>query len=198
MTDRRGSGWGLPEQHLMPDAVVAFVDGELSLTACDRAASHIARCHHCAAEISAQRQARAAVQSADSPPVPAGLLASLRAIPHEVELPASPDGLAVTEDGQLVSIQRPDRVGSAPFGASVPLGSSPRLGEGRAVLGRFGRRTAQGAGVVVSGLVLGALVLANSGGGGAPNEQSEDAPPVDDHHPALNVQRVPTWRTLSV
>ncbi|HET9143533.1 zf-HC2 domain-containing protein [Actinophytocola sp.] len=187
MTDRRGSGWGLPEQHLMPDAVVAFVDGELSLTACDRATSHIARCPYCAAEITAQRQARAAVQSADSPPVPAGLLASLRAIPQEVELPGSPDGLAVTEDGQLVAVQRPDRAGGVPFGTSVPLGSSPKLGEGRAVLGRFGRRTAQGAGVVVSGLVLGALALVNTGAG-TPSEQSEDAP--TDERPAINVQPV--------
>jgi len=39
----------------------------------------------------------------------------------------------------------------------------------------------------VSGLVLGALVLANSGGA-APAEQSEDAP--SDDRPAINVQPV--------
>src|SRR3954462_8966788 len=107
MTEARGSGWGLSEQHLMPDAVVAFGDGELSRTAVDRAASHVAKCPYCAAEISAQRQARAAVQAADTPPPPAGLLASLRAIPQKTELPTAPDGLAVTEDGQLVTVQRP-------------------------------------------------------------------------------------------
>jgi len=173
MTEAR-RGWGLSEQHLMPDAVVAFVDGELSPTACDRAASHIARCPYCAAEITAQRQARAAVQAADTPPAPAWLLASLRAIPQEIELPSSPDWLAVTEDGQLVAVQRPDRV--APLGSSQPLGSSPKLGEGRAVLGfRIGRRTASGAGVVVSGLVLGALALVNSGS--TPQaDQSDEAP----------------------
>ncbi|HEU5472123.1 MAG TPA: zf-HC2 domain-containing protein [Actinophytocola sp.] len=186
MTDRRG-GWGLSEQHLLPDAVVAFVDGELSLTAVERATSHIARCPGCAADIAAQRQASAAVQAADSPPVPAGLLATLRAIPQEVELPGSPDGLAVTEDGQLVMVQRPDRAGSVPFGSSTPLGSSPRLGEGRAVLGRFTRRTAQGAGVVVSGLVLGALALVNTAGGPV-SEQSEEQPA--DDRPASNVQPV--------
>jgi anti-sigma factor RsiW len=176
MTDQRGSGWGLSEQHLMPDAVVAFVDGELSPTAFDRAASHVAKCPYCAAEVAAQRQARAAVQAAHTPPPPAGLLATLRAIPQEVDLPGTPDELAVTEDGQLVAIQRPDRVNGTPLGSSRPLGSSPKLGEGRAVLGwRFGRRTAQGAGVVVSGLVLGALAFVNAGSTPA-SEQSEEPP----------------------
>ena len=146
MTDR---GWGLSEQHLMPDAVVAFVDGELTPTAWDRASSHVAKCPYCAAEVVAQRQARAAVQEANNLAAPSSLLASLRAIPQNVELPMMPDGLAVTDDGELVAVQRPDRV--AALGASQPLGSSPKLGEGRAVLGwRLGKRTAQGLGVVVS------------------------------------------------
>jgi len=162
VTDERG--WGLSEQHLLPDAVVAFVDGELSPTAYDRAAAHMARCRHCAADIVAQRQAASAVQSANAFSAPAGLLANLRAIPDRVEMPQAPDGLAMTEDGQLVAVQRPDRV--APLGGTAPLGSSPKLGEGRSVLGRRpGRRAAQGAGVVVSGLVLGALALVNPGGG---------------------------------
>jgi anti-sigma factor RsiW len=179
MTNQRG-GWSLPEQHLMPDAVVAFVDGELSPAACDRAAAHIARCPYCAAEIAAQRQARAAVQAADIPSVPAGLLASLRAIPQEAELPSSPDGLAVTEDGQLVAVQRPER---APLGSSQPLGSSPKLGEGRVVLGlRFGKRSAQGAGVVVSGLVLGALALVNTG-----QTANQASAPALGHRPSINM-----------
>ena len=47
-------GWALPESHLLPDVVVAFVDGELSHSARDRAASHITRCTACAAEVRAQ------------------------------------------------------------------------------------------------------------------------------------------------
>jgi anti-sigma factor RsiW len=167
----------------MPDAVVAFVDGELSPAACDRAAAHVARCPYCAAEVSAQRQARAAVRAADTPAVPAALLASLRAIPQEVELPGSQDGLAISQDGQLVVVQRPDRIGTGtgtPFGASAPLGSSVKLGDGRVVVGRrVGRRTVQGAGVVVSGLVLGALAMVHSGGGVTPDDRDE--PPVDGH-----------------
>jgi hypothetical protein len=259
--------WALPEQHLLPDAVVAFVDGELTPLAHERAATHAARCLCCAADIAAQHQARSAVRSADTPGAPAGLLAALRAIPQEVDLPTAPDGLAVTRDGQLVAIQRPSRPTparhtpglsrstpglprpatqlpetspvpaadaaathsgiaathsgtaathsgtaathsgtaathsgtaathsgtaathsgtaatslpmtshsatshSAPahsgssrpeaFAAGEPLGSSPRLGEGRSVLGRRA-----GAGVVVSGLFLGALALVNTSGG---------------------------------
>lgn len=178
MTDERG--WGLSEQHLLPDVVVAFVDGELSATAHDRAAAHMARCPHCLADIVAQRQAASAVQSADAPAVPAGLLAALRAIPQQVEMPATPDGLAMTDDGQLVVVQRPERM-PAPFGASAPLGSSAKLGEGGAVLGRRpGRRTAQGAGVVVSGLVLGALALVTTGS----DDQPEPTAP-QPRHPAV-------------
>lgn len=161
-------GWGFPESHLLPDAVVAFVDGELSLGAQDRAASHIARCPVCAAEVMSQRQACTAVRHAGAPSMSAGFLASLRSIPQNTELPTSPDNLAVTSDGQLVAIQRPDRVAglrdSGVLGGSAPLGSSAPLGTSHTFLGgsRFGgarRRAAQGAGVVVSGLVLSALAL---------------------------------------
>lgn len=166
-------GWHLPEQHLHPDALVAFVDGELSEGAAARAAQHIRTCLSCNAEACAQRQARGAVRSAEVPSASAGLLESLRAIPRDADLPGEPDGLAVTENGELVSVQRQRKDERA-----QPLGSSSPLGSGRAVLntgglnsgtlntgglnarGRFGRRGAQGAGFVVSGLVLGALALA--------------------------------------
>lgn len=179
MTDERG--WGLSEQHLLPDVVVAFVDGELSATAYDRVSSHMARCRGCAAEIAAQRQAASAVQSANAFSAPAGLLANLRAIPEQIEMPEMPDGLAMTKDGQLVAVQRPDRVPA--LGGTAPLGTSAKLGEGRAVLGgRPGRRAAQGAGVVVSGLVLGALALAATASGGA---EPSRAPASGEQRPAV-------------
>lgn len=177
MSDLRGRGL-LPESHLLPDVVVAFVDGELSLGARDRAASHIAGCPSCAAEVAAQRQARAAVKRADMPGMSAGFLASLRAIPEHTDLPMSPDNLAVTEDGQLVVVQRPERVAGlrhmpTALGASTPLGSGIPLGNGSAVLNSHRsssvrRRAAQGAGVVVSGIVLSALAIVgtSSAGGG--------------------------------
>ncbi|WP_309117113.1 zf-HC2 domain-containing protein [Saccharothrix sp.] len=170
MTDLRG--WGLPEQHLLPDAVVAFVDGELSASAHSRAAAHLARCPFCAAEAYSQQQARSAVRAAPTPSAPASLLARLGAIPQEVELPSAPDGLAVTEDGQLVAVQRPDRVA---FGSGPVLGSSRPFGTGS----RFGsRRARQGAGVVVSGLMLGALALVAPGSEEpAPSPAAGNPPP---------------------
>lgn len=116
----------------MPDAVVAFVDGELSATAHDRVVAHIARCSLCAAETVTQRQARAAVRAARTPAAPADLLAALRSIPISAELPEVPGDLALTEDGRLVTAQRPDRVTG--LGAGRVLGSSPRLGHGPAIL----------------------------------------------------------------
>ncbi|KFU79575.1 Putative zinc-finger [Amycolatopsis lurida] len=172
-------GWGLPESHLLPDAIVAFVDGELSLGAQDRASAHIARCQSCAAEVTAQRQAVAAVKQAGAPSMSAGFLASLCSIPQNTELPGTPDNLAMTADGQLVAIQRPDRVaglrdtgvlgGTAPLGSTAPLGQSPNvLGGGRFGLAR--RKYAQGAGVVVSGLVLSALALVATSGDGTEDQ----------------------------
>ncbi len=174
-------GWGLPESHLLPDAIVAFVDGELTLGAQDRASAHIARCPVCAAEVAAQRQAVTAVKQAGAPSMSAGFLASLCSIPQNTELPSSPDNLAMTPDGQLVAIQRPDRVaglrdtgvlgGTAPLGSSAPLGQSPNvLGGGRFGLAR--RKYAQGAGVVVSGLVLSALALVATSGDGTEDQPS--------------------------
>ncbi|MDA3626241.1 zf-HC2 domain-containing protein [Saccharopolyspora oryzae] len=168
-------GWGLPEQHLALDAIVAFVDGELSPNANDRAAAHLARCPACTADAAAQRQARAAVKAAGTPSISPKLLQALQAIPGHAELPSQPDGLALTEDGQLVAVSRPDRANR--FGTGAILGSTTPLGGGQQPLGssrpfagdsgepeparRMGRRTKQGAGVVFSGLVLGALALMN-------------------------------------
>jgi anti-sigma factor RsiW len=160
MTDLRG--WGLSEQHLLPDVVVAFVDGELASTAHSRATAHLARCPICAAEAAYQQQVRHAVRTAGMPSCASGLLDKLRAIPQEVDLPSAPDGLAMTEDGQLVTVLRPDRAAaSGAFGSGPRLGATPPLGAGSNVLGRMvtGRRARHGAGVVVSGLMISALVF---------------------------------------
>jgi hypothetical protein len=195
MTELRG--WSLPslpEQHLLPDAVVAFVDGELSATAHDRAAAHLARCPFCAAEAATQRHARSAMKAAPAPCAPAGLLASLMSIPQDVELPSGPDNLAVTEDGQLVTVLRPGKASEKlrPFGSGPAFGSSQPLGSSPTVLGnRMSRRTKQGAGVVVSGLVLGALAIVTMHGD-TPADNSTVIVPVDAH-PVLQVQ--PTTST---
>ncbi|WP_190818493.1 zf-HC2 domain-containing protein [Saccharopolyspora pogona] len=167
-------GWGLPEQHLALDAIVALVDGELSPSAQDRAVAHLAHCPACTADAAAQRQARAAVQAAQTPSISPKLLQALQAIPAHADLPSQPDGLALTADGQLVAVARPDR--AKRFGDGATLGSSRPLGGTQQPFGsvspfardvdaapsrRVGRRTRQGAGVVFSGLVLGALAFMN-------------------------------------
>lgn len=196
MTDLRG--WGTSVPHLLPDAVVAYVDGELTPSSHDRASSHVAGCAFCAAEVTAQRQARAAVRAADAPCTPAGLLAALRAIPEHVDLPSAPDNLAVAEDGQLVVVQRPDAM--APLGSTPALGSSAPLGRGSALLGQRPKsaralpgRAAQGAGVVVSGLVLGALAMVTPGGSDTP--QNAVPEPQNNVRPAVAVGFAQVART---
>lgn len=176
-------GW-LPQQHLMPDAVVAFVDNEISSVARERVLKHLAHCTMCARDTSVQRQARAAMRTAEAPTAPAGLLAALRSIPIDTDLPDGPDQLAVTEDGQLVAVQRTrrerehrsrgQRAASAALGSSPMLGSSAPLGSGPTVLSTGlaagatapesnrswgGRRAVQGASVLAAGLMLGALAM---------------------------------------
>lgn len=199
-------GWGLPEQHLALDAIVAFVDGELTASARDRAAAHLAHCPTCSSEAATQRQARAAVRSADVPSISADLLSTLRSIPTHTELPAQPEGLALSDDGQLVTS---GKLGTGPaLGSSAPLGSGQPLGSGAPLTddsarsamrssrenssnqpaqpdqetsadrsaqpnqsGAPRRRTRHGAGVVFSGLMLGALALVN-----LPSDEQETDP----------------------
>lgn len=175
MSDR--GGWSipsLPEAHLLPDAVVAFVDGELSPAAFDRVAAHIAHCPLCAAETTVQRQARDAVQAAEAPRMPAGLLAALRNIPTDTDLPDDVDHLAVNPAGEVVAVQRPEQHA---FGSGPVLGSSAPLGTGGSVLrAGYGRRAVQGAGVVAAGLMLGALAVAGPQSSGVAT-QAPVAPP---------------------
>ncbi|OBF26308.1 RNA polymerase subunit sigma-70 [Mycobacterium sp. ACS1612] len=80
-------------EHLSIEAVAAFVDGELRMTAHLRAAHHLSLCQQCAAEVEAQRQARAALRDSGSIVVPSSLLGMLSQIPQHapVEPPDQPD-----------------------------------------------------------------------------------------------------------
>ena len=68
--------WG--QAHLTLDAIVAYVDDELSPGAHARAQAHLDGCGECRAEVGAQRQARAALRAAGGPCLPSSLLRSLR------------------------------------------------------------------------------------------------------------------------
>jgi anti-sigma factor RsiW len=160
--------WG--QDHLSLDAIVAYVDDELAEGPHLRATRHLAQCRECAAQVVAQGQARAALRSAECPSLPSSLLSSLRAIPQDTDLPAPPAGLAVTPDGQFVSVLRPERAeGFAPeASASAPLAEQPPAGTvgDRQVVAhgthdrRPQRRLRLGTGVAVSGLAFGAIALA--------------------------------------
>ena len=69
-------------EHLSTEAVAAFVDGELRMSAHLRAAHHLSLCPQCATEVEAQRQARAALRDSCPIVVPSSLLGMLSQIPH--------------------------------------------------------------------------------------------------------------------
>jgi anti-sigma factor RsiW len=140
--------WG--HDHLSSDAIVAFVDDELAAGPHLRATQHLAQCPECAAQVVAQGQARAALRTAGCPSLPSSLLSSLRSIPQDTDLPAPPAGLAVTSDGQLVSVLRPERAarGAVRPDSQVPQGV------------RTHRRMWLGTGVAVTGLAAGAIAFA--------------------------------------
>lgn len=138
--------WG--QTHLTSDAVVAFVDDELAQRPHARATRHVAACPDCAAEVVAQRQARTALRGASCPSLPSSLLTSLRSIPQDTELPGPPAGLAVTTDGELVSVLRTE---------ACPVTPEPEPVHGRRPPAP--RRMRFGAGVAVGGIAAGALAL---------------------------------------
>ena len=95
--------------HLNPEAVAAFVDGELSDSAFHRAAKHLAACDECRAEVDCQRKAANRLRVVDDSDVhaPASLVERLA-------------GLCADEPGSDVSSER----FSAPRGKLGRLGSA--------------------------------------------------------------------------
>lgn len=85
----RGPRRFAPTEHLAPEAIAAFVDGELSTTAQQRALDHIARCPECAGEVTAQSSAQSTLRACcDDVRLPEGLLGQLSEIPtREFDLP---------------------------------------------------------------------------------------------------------------
>ncbi|MGH3674656.1 MAG: anti-sigma E factor RseA [Mycobacterium sp.] len=78
-------------EHLSTEAIAAFVDGELRMTAHLRAAHHLSLCPQCAAEVDAQRQARAALRDSRPIDIPTSLLGTLSQIPHDAPQVESDD-----------------------------------------------------------------------------------------------------------
>lgn len=138
------------EDHLNLDAVVAFADGEMSLTAFQRAAAHIARCPDCATEVAEQTAARQQLRSAACPSIPSSLLDALRSIP--VALPAAPPPVGLSRDAMTGR-------------ASRNAQGIPDLAEFHQQPGSRSRATRSrgfrlGAGAIVAGLAVGAIAAA--------------------------------------
>lgn len=133
---------GFFEDHLNMDAIVAFVDGEMSMTAYQRAAAHLVRCPGCAAEVAEQAGAREELRNAGSPRMPGSLAQALCSIP--LAMPA----------GRSSGEAKAPGVGLDPgTGHAIRIDHVGRPG-GRKTLFRLG------AGALVAGLAVGALAAA--------------------------------------
>lgn len=75
-------------EHLSIEALAAFVDGELRMSAHLRAAHHLSLCPECALEVDAQRQAREALRDCRPVAMPSSLLGLLSQIPHHTPVEA--------------------------------------------------------------------------------------------------------------
>jgi anti-sigma factor RsiW len=155
------------EDHLSLDAVVAFADGELGLTAFQRAAAHIAQCSSCATEVAEQTSARQQLRSARCPSIPSGLLDSLRSIP--LALPLAPPPAGLSRDSVTGKVTRDSVTGKVTRDPAERLGDPHRGGPLRS------RGFRLGAGAIVAGLAMGALAAT------ALADQSAD--PGTSHHP---------------
>lgn len=123
--------------HLNLDAIVAFADGEMTLVAYQRAAAHVSRCAQCDNEVNQQIVARSWLRAAGSPSMPTSLMDTLKSIP--VAVPASRPVDGVTIDPATGRVVRSEEAGS---------------GHHRGWRFRF-----LGAGALVAGLAVGALVV---------------------------------------
>lgn len=111
--------------HLALEAVVAYVDRELSPAAEARAATHIHSCPQCSADVAEQRAAKAFLTSAAGPALPPSLLDRLQQIPFSTEL--EPPGMTLALHGEDLLWSRGTAmpppatpVSAAPAGAAPP------------------------------------------------------------------------------
>ena len=159
-----------PIDHLTLVAVVAYADGEMPMVSYQRAAAHVALCPQCDAEVRAQLTARSWLRAAEAPAMPTALLDTLRSIP--VALPTTyPEAHPAQE-----------RVRGERLAGPVPAHQ-------RAVH-RNRRFRFLGAGALVAGLAVGALVGSEPAGDADPHP---DQPQVA-HVSPVNAPQVATAR----
>ncbi len=109
--------------HLALEAVVAYVDGELSSGAETRARAHVGSCAQCSFDVAAQREAKAALVAAGGPDLPGSLLGRLQRIPFTTDLDTP--GMTLAMHGERLHWSRSE---TAFPGASPLPGASPSPG----------------------------------------------------------------------
>lgn len=74
-------------EHLNPEAIAAFADGELSRSAARRAMKHMLECPECFQDVLAQRRASARVKACNNDDLraPDSLVARLSEMRHEMQ-----------------------------------------------------------------------------------------------------------------
>lgn len=151
-------------EHLATEAVVAYVDGELSMTAHQRAAAHLSSCAECSADVDAQQRTRLALRSAPMLTMPLGLRSLLFSIPDGNASPVAaatprippalrPGAIVAHADGGFVAVLKP-----------VPQPSAEAPGRSR--------RPFPLAVITVTALAVGVLGAAAMGGGGSTPDRS--------------------------
>ena len=96
-------------EHLSSEAIAAFVDGELRMSAHLRAAHHLSLCPDCAAEVDAQAQAREVLRDSCPIAVPTSLLGLLSQIPQHIPRPAANPNDKTAEQTQFADDPRRER-----------------------------------------------------------------------------------------
>ena len=139
--------------HLNLDAIVAYADGEMGMVAYQRAAAHVERCPQCNAEVTEQVAARSWLRSANAPTIPLGLLDTLKSIPAAVPPTTPAPGLAVDPG----------------TGRAYRTSDSLRSGHNRGRLFRFG------AGALVAGIAVGAVMATSTAEPRDPQRQNQVA-----------------------
>ncbi|GAA3687820.1 hypothetical protein GCM10022238_00800 [Gordonia hankookensis] len=115
-----------PTEHLAAEAVAAYVDGELGMTAHLRATQHVAQCSECMSAVDAQVSARSRLRSAGDVSLPAGLLGQLSQIPtREIDI-TGVSGDAQTDRHSPLSPWRHDRPASPMAAPGFPVTEAPR------------------------------------------------------------------------
>jgi anti-sigma factor RsiW len=160
---------GVFEDHLAVDAVVAYVDGELGLTAYQRAAAHVASCPRCADQVAEQEAMSRILRAAAFPRMPGSLFDALRSIPVAAPLAAPPTvpGVTRTAAGEIRRSELPTDGGPLPSRAQIPAQAAPHRG----------RRMWFGAGALVAGVAMGALITASGGAEPAGHADPTSTPP---------------------